>query len=68
MLILFGFKIIITNVMFDYLAGTPVRVFFDLLTLMFLFYRYRFWYRYRQKFMVSDWYRIETKKAGIAHH
>ena len=31
-------------------------------------YRYRFWYRYRPKFMVSDWYRIETKKAGIAHH
>ena len=31
-------------------------------------YRYRFWYRYRRKFMVSDWYRIETKKAGIAHH
>ena len=30
MLILFGFKIIITNVMFDYLAGTPVRVFFDI--------------------------------------
>jgi hypothetical protein len=26
-------------------------------------YRYRFWYRYRPKFMVSDWYRIETKKA-----
>jgi hypothetical protein len=25
-------------------------------------YRYRFWYRYRPKFMVSDWYRIETKK------
>ena len=25
-------------------------------------------YRYRPKFMVSDWYRIETKKAGIAHH
>ena len=31
-------------------------------------YRYRFWYRYRPKFMVSDWYRIETKKDGIAHH
>ena len=31
-------------------------------------YRYRFWYRYRPKFMVSDWYRIEPKKAGIAHH
>ena len=31
-------------------------------------YRYRFWYRYRPKFMVSDWYRIESKKAGIAHH
>ena len=31
-------------------------------------YRYRFWYWYRPKFMVSDWYRIETKKAGIAHH
>ena len=31
-------------------------------------YRYRIWYRYRPKFMVSDWYRIETKKAGIAHH
>jgi hypothetical protein len=31
-------------------------------------YRYRFWYRYRPKFVVSDWYRIETKKAGIAHH
>ena len=30
--------------------------------------RYRFWYRYRPKFMVSDWYRIETIKAGIAHH
>jgi hypothetical protein len=32
-------------------------------------YRYRFWYW--PKFMVSDWYRIETKKAGIgriAHH
>ena len=29
-------------------------------------YRYRFWYR--PKFMVSDWYRIEPKKAGIAHH
>ena len=25
-------------------------------------------YRYRPKFMVSDWYRIEPKKAGIAHH
>ena len=24
-------------------------------------YRYRFWYRYRPKFMVSDWYRIEKK-------
>ena len=31
-------------------------------------YRYRFWYRYRPKLMVSDWYRIETKKAGISHH
>ena len=31
-------------------------------------YRYRFWYRYRPKFMVSDWYRIEPKKAGIARH
>jgi hypothetical protein len=31
-------------------------------------YRYRFWYRYRPKFMVSDWYRIEPQKAGIAHH
>ena len=31
-------------------------------------YRYRFWYRYRPKFMESDWYRIEPKKAGIAHH
>jgi hypothetical protein len=28
-------------------------------------YRYRFWYRYRPKFMVSDWYRIETKKASL---
>ena len=37
MLILFRFKITIENVMFDYLAGTQVRVFFDLLTLMFLF-------------------------------
>ena len=31
-------------------------------------YRYRFWYRYRPKFMVSDWYRIEPQKAGMAHH
>ena len=31
-------------------------------------YQYRFWYRYRPKFMVSDWYRIEPQKAGIAHH
>jgi hypothetical protein len=30
MLILFRFKILIANVMFDYLAGTPDRVFFDL--------------------------------------
>ena len=30
-------------------------------------YRYRFWYQYRRKFMVSAWYRIEAKKAGIAH-
>ena len=30
--LVFRFKIIIANVMFDYLAGTPVRAFFDLLT------------------------------------
>ena len=25
-------------------------------------------YKSIDKFMVSDWYRIETKNAGIAHH
>jgi hypothetical protein len=28
-------------------------------------YRYRFWYRYRPKFMVSDWYRIVSKPKKL---